>query len=79
MMSDRQAVKLSAGAAKAIQHIVAANIDTLFSFNLSDDVLSELGMITHRYLKERLERNYTKLDFLRSIDPNLSLPQIDKH
>lgn len=65
--NDRFAVELSAGAARAIHHIVHARIDELFSFNLSPGVLEELGRVSRRYLRERLERDYTKLDFLKSI------------
>jgi DNA repair protein RecO (recombination protein O) len=64
---DRFAPELSTGTSKAIQHIVHTRMEELFSFNLSDDVLDELGRITKRYLRDRLERDFTKLDFLKSI------------
>lgn len=65
--ADRFSVLLSPGAAKAIQHIAYAPMEELFSFGLSTDVLEELGHITLRYLRERLERDFTKLEFLKSI------------
>jgi DNA repair protein RecO (recombination protein O) len=64
---DRFAPELSNGASKAIQHIVYKRMEELFSFNLSNDVLEELGHITKRYLRERLEKDFTKLDFLKNI------------
>lgn len=64
---DRFAFELSHGAAKAIQHIICASMNELFSFGLSPEVLEELGHISRRYLRERLERDFIKLDFLKSI------------
>lgn len=65
---DQQAIKLSVGAAKAIRHIVRAKIKELFCFDLSQDVLDELSRVSRRYLKDRLERDYKKLEFLKSLD-----------
>jgi len=65
--SDRFSIQLSPGASRTIQHIVYSKMDELFSFSLSPEVLEELGRISRRYLKERLERDFTKLDFLKSI------------
>lgn len=65
---DVLATELSLGAVKAINHIVHAKIDELFNFNLSPQVLSEVGKVTKRYLKDRLERDYNKLDFLKTLE-----------
>jgi DNA repair protein RecO (recombination protein O) len=64
---DRASVLLSHGASRAIQHIICAPMGELFGFGLSPEVLEELARITRRYLRERLERDFTKLDFLKSI------------
>ncbi len=64
---DRLSILLSPGASRAIQHIVYAPMDELFSFGLSEEVLDELGRITRKYMRERLERDFNKLDFLKSI------------
>lgn len=64
---DGSAVLLSSGASRAIQHIVYAPMKELFGFGLSQEVLQELARVTGRYLRERLERDFTKLDFLKSI------------
>jgi DNA repair protein RecO (recombination protein O) len=42
-------------------------MEELFGFGLSPEVLEELGRVTRRYLRERLERDFTKLDFLKNI------------
>lgn len=64
---DRFALELSPGAAKALQHIIHARMEELFSFTLSLEVLGELNRISKRYLRERLERDFIKLDFLKCI------------
>jgi DNA repair protein RecO (recombination protein O) len=66
--SDESAMEISTGTAKALYYIVHANIGDLFKFGTSPEVLRELGIINRRYLRERLEHDYTKLDFLRSIN-----------
>ena len=65
--NDSFALELSQGAVRAIQHIVHSKFEDLFSFKLSAQVLAELGGVTKRYLRERLEKDYTKLDFLKEI------------
>ncbi len=67
LQSDTFALELSSGAARAIRYIVHCKADELFSFKLSAQVLDELGKVLKRYLKERLEKDYTKLDFLKTI------------
>jgi len=64
---DRASVPLSPGASRAIQHIVYARMNELFSFGVSQEVLEELGHITRRYLRQQLERDFTKLNFLKNI------------
>lgn len=67
LATDRLSVLLSPGASMAIRHIVYARMEELFSFGLSQEVLYELGQITEKYLRQQLERDFTKLDFLKSI------------
>lgn len=62
------AMKISAGTVRALQHIMHAPLKELFSFNLSTEVLGELAKISKRYLRERLEKDYTKLDFLKELE-----------
>lgn len=64
---ERLSIQLSTGAVRAIQHIIYARKEELFSFLLSEEVADELEHITRRYLRERLERDFTKLNFLKSI------------
>ena len=67
-ISERNTIKISGGTAKAINHIVYSNIKELFNFEVSELVLNELGKISKRYLKDKLERDYKKLDFLKILN-----------
>ena len=64
---DRTSLEILPGTARAIQHIVYAPMKELFSFRISHEVSLELERICKRYLRERLERDFTKLDFLKNI------------
>lgn len=64
---DPNTLKISLGAAKAMYYIVHAEMDRLFNFDLSPKVLNELRYIVDRYLRERLEKNYNKLNFLKNM------------
>jgi DNA repair protein RecO (recombination protein O) len=67
LSSDPYALKVSLGTAKAMYYIVYSGMNKLFNFDLSPTVLKELGHIIDRYLKERLEKDYNKLKFLRNL------------
>jgi DNA repair protein RecO (recombination protein O) len=64
---DGLSQELSPGALRALRHIIYSKPEELFGFALSPQVLEEMGKINRRYLKDRLEKDYNKLDMLRSI------------
>ncbi len=66
-LNDINSIEISTGTARALQHIVYSPMKELFNFELSPNSLAELGRISRRYLKDRLEKEYTKLDFLKSL------------
>ncbi|HOV25430.1 MAG TPA: DNA repair protein RecO [Pseudobacteroides sp.] len=66
-MEDVNAQPLSVGAAKAIYYIVHSNIKELFNFEVSENVLEELSRVNKRFIKDRLDKDYKKLDFLKSL------------
>jgi DNA repair protein RecO (recombination protein O) len=66
-MQDKLSLDISTGTYRALNHIIYSKLTELYSFSLSDNVLEELGRITKRYIKERLERDFTKLDFLKEL------------
>lgn len=65
--NDKYAIKVHSGTARAIHHIVTAPMKELFSFEISAEVLQELEKISKKYLRERMEKEYNKLDFLKSL------------
>lgn len=65
---DKGAIHISEGTAKALNYIVYSKMNNLFNFEVSDNVLEELGRISKRFVKDRLEKDYRKLDFLKTLD-----------
>ena len=65
--ADKSAVRLSEGAAKAIFYIVYSNMQNIFNFEASCDVLDEIRRVSKIYLKRQLEKDYKKMDFLKCL------------
>lgn len=65
---DLNAAEISAGAARALNHILCVPLKDLFNFEVSESVLREIGWISRKYLKDRLEKDYKKLDFLKQLN-----------
>ena len=55
---DKSALTMSESTANAIKYIVMAPAKKLFSFNLKDESLNELKLITKLYFEEKIEKNY---------------------
>ena len=55
---DKSCLQMSESTANAIKYIVMAPAKKLFSFNLKDESLNELKMITKLYFNEKLEKEY---------------------
>ncbi|HHV29676.1 DNA repair protein RecO [Acetivibrio mesophilus] len=68
LAKDKGAIRISEGAAKALNYIVYSKMNNLFSFEVSENVLDELGRVSRRYMRDRLEKNYNKLDFIKNIN-----------
>lgn len=56
--------------AYTIYHIGTAPIEKLYTFTVSDQVLEELGRCMVLYRERYLERHFTSLDILRSLEYN---------
>ena len=48
----------------AMQYIVSAPIDRLYTFNVSDEVLKQLKDVIGTYFKSRVDRNFKSLRFI---------------
>lgn len=55
---DKSSIHISESTQKAIKYIVMAPPKKLFSFNLKDESLEELKIISKLYLNEKLEKEY---------------------
>ncbi|MDD2637226.1 MAG: DNA repair protein RecO [Bacteroidales bacterium] len=66
-MSEGEEIRISKGTAKALFYIVYAVEKELFNFELAPNILSELGAFNERYLVDRLEKSYKKLNFLKKL------------
>lgn len=56
--ADKGAIKISNSTKTAIQYIVLANAKKIFSFNISEENLKELELISKLYLNDKLEKEY---------------------
>ncbi len=65
--NDKTAIPVHRGTARAMNHIVNSRPENLFNFELSGEILGELEKISRRYLRERLEKDYNRLDFLKEL------------
>ena len=55
---DKGALQISESTANAIKYIVMAPAKKLYSFNLKDESLNELKLVTKLYFNEKLEKEY---------------------
>ena len=55
---DKGAIQLSASTKTAIQYIVLADPKKIFSFQISEENLQELNLVSNLYFNEKLEKEY---------------------
>ena len=55
---DKSCIAMQEGTKNAIKYIVMAPAKKLFSFNLKDESLKELKLITKIYFEEKMEKEY---------------------
>lgn len=65
--SKEKVISLQPGTVKALKYIFHINPQKLYNFMLSEESTKELGIISKRYIKEHIGREYNKLDFLKYI------------
>jgi len=66
--SKGRVVPLLSGTVKALRYIMYINPQKLYNFSLSEDSIKELGVISTRYIKEHIGKEYNKLDFLKCLE-----------
>jgi len=60
-------IPLLPGTVKALKYIMCINPQKLYNFSLSEDSIRELSVISKRYIKEHLGKEYNKLDYLKNL------------
>ncbi len=65
--ANGRVIPLLPGTVKALKYIMKISPQKLFSFNLSQDSVKELGLIAKKYIKEHLGKEYNKLDYLKQL------------
>ena len=56
--ADKSCIEISIATVNAIKYIVMAPDKKIFSFNLSENALKELELVTKLYLNDKLEKEY---------------------
>lgn len=65
---EPDSIRTDIGAAKAILHVLCAENGGIFNFELSSNTLEIFSNIALRYIGERLDKDYKKLDFLKEFE-----------
>ena len=66
-VGDGISMPLDGGVLAAMRHIVYGDPKRLFSFQLGEEGLKQLGGITEAYLLTQLERGFRTLDFYKQM------------
>lgn len=61
-------VKLSPAALCAVQYVIAAPMEKLYTFTVTPPVLAELGMFMERWLKRYVNHEFKSLEILELLD-----------
>ncbi len=61
-------LRIDIGTAKAILHVLCAENGGIFNFELSKNTLETFSNLAFRYIGERLDKTYKKLDFLKEFE-----------
>jgi DNA repair protein RecO (recombination protein O) len=65
--SEDSGIPVELGAVKAMLHVLCAENGGIYNFELSDKALESFSSLAFRYIGERMDKNYRKLEFLKEI------------
>lgn len=68
--NDLESHKLEISELSAIRHIVLSDFGRLFNFRIPDESFKRLSEFSEEYIKSHLERNFSTLDFYKSLNRN---------
>jgi DNA repair protein RecO (recombination protein O) len=58
-------MRILPGTVKTLKYIMLISPQRLYNFTLSEDLIKELGVISRKYIKEHLGKEYNRLDYLK--------------
>ena len=64
---NKFSMRLKKPSQKALEFIMNVSLNDLFKFNLDSAYTDEMSRMAKIYLKQKLDREYNKLDFLVNI------------
>lgn len=64
---SEQAVPISADCLHAFYYILAADEKKVFSFRISEELLSELSVLSETYIQKQLDRSFQSLEYYKNI------------
>ena len=66
-MNDNSAIKLCTSSVYTLQYIISKDVENLYTFRVSQEVLSELEVVIKRYLNHYLNHDFKSTELLRSL------------
>ena len=66
-MNDNSAIKLCTSSVYTLQYIISKDVENLYTFRVSQEVLSELEVVIKRYLNHYLNHEFKSTELLRSL------------
>lgn len=66
-LQDRSAVRLCTSTLYAMQYIVSSNIEKLYTFTVTEEILGELILCAGRYLDRYIDHEFKSLEFLKTL------------
>ncbi|NLV98516.1 MAG: DNA repair protein RecO [Clostridiaceae bacterium] len=64
--TSEDSIRLSEGTLALLRHILTANLNRLYRFTVTEDVVENASQFLDLYLCEKMEKNYKKLDLLEN-------------
>ena len=64
---DRSAIRLCTSTLYAMQYIVSSNIEKLYTFTVTEEVLTELTLCTRRYLDRHIDHDFKSLELIKTL------------
>ena len=66
-MPDPAPLKLNPSTVYTMQYIVSTEVEKLYTFTVSEEVLAELRMVMDRWRERYLDKNMKSLEILESV------------